>query len=123
MAHRVLYCLQEKDQAEKVEKLKKSEASVELTPRGFSGSNERRLISLLEKAAEENSAHPQPRSFSLLFTGSQKSCKTRSVNRPVLTVNSKRLSAACLINPIVLNLLIKCVMRDRVVPTISARVS
>ena len=66
VADRMLNYLQEKGQAEKVEKLKKSEASVELTPRGFSGSNERRLISLLEKAAEENSAHPQPRSFSFL---------------------------------------------------------
>ena len=47
------------------------------------------------------------------------SCRTRSVNSSVLILSSPLYS----INPIVLNLFMKCVMRDRVVPTISARVS
>ena len=49
LANRMLQQLREKDQAEKVENLMKSEANVEFAPRGLLDSNERKFISVLQK--------------------------------------------------------------------------
>jgi hypothetical protein len=49
LANRMLQQVREKDQAQKVENLKKSEANVEFAPRGLLGSNERKFISVRQK--------------------------------------------------------------------------